>query len=1038
MEGRSSMARLPRFFGGLILAGFMMAVVVGSVSVSDAQTIRVVMDNNYPPFVFLDSEKRLQGILVDQWRLWERKTGRKAELHAMDWNEALRRMQAGEFDVIDTIFMTEARTRLYDYLPAYQKIEVPIYFDREISGIVDASSLAGFAVGVKEGDASNEYLRRQGIDSLLAYDSYEEIIKAARDRKITVFVVDAPPARYFLHKYGIQERFRQTEPLYVGEFHRAVRKGNRELFELVKGGFEAITAPELQEIEQKWYGKPVVSARETRGIMLGLGAVVLTVFGLVVWNRSLRKAVARRTAALEASEKRNRTILEALPDMLFRISRDGRFLDCQTAGNVSLLLPPAEFIGREVSAVLPPDVAEITMKHLDLAMRTGVLQRYEYRLTINGGERFYESRMVQDGDTEVLAVVRDVTDQKKAEADLMQKTNELDKFFGASIDLFCIADTSGNFIRLNPEWESTLGYSLKELEGHRFLDFVHPDDVGPTIEATQTLSAQTQVLNFVNRYRCKDGSYRWIEWRSLPSGTLIYAAARDITERKRVEETLRANEEKYRQLFEAESDAIFLIENESGVIIEVNSAAEALYGYDREELLGMKNTALSAQPEETRRRTEQALHGEKAIIAIPFRLHRKKDGTVFPVDITARSFVLHGKSVHIAAIRDISDRKHLEEQLLQSQKMEAVGILAGGVAHDFNNILQSVISSAYLLKLRHEGLPEIKRIADDILALSDRAADLTRGLLAFSRKQIMTPHTLDLNEVIISGTKMFQRLIGEDVRLVMELCPERLYISADSTQIQQVLLNLMNNARDAMPTGGTVTVRSYQSLCELPDDTGTCRTVSCAVLEVCDTGMGIAEKDLPHIFEPFFTTKEVGKGTGLGLSVVYGIVAQHRGAITVSSASGNGALFRVMLPLLPPAEAREPRPGEAQQAGKGQGERLLLIEDDEGVRTTTQQFLDASGYEVVAMSRGAEAIEYVRANPGYVRLALIDVIMPEMNGAEVCQRLQAMQPGLKVIFMSGYPKNVLEERQLPDMPCLQKPVLPGELLRTVRETLAEE
>ncbi|NLI30728.1 MAG: response regulator, partial [Nitrospiraceae bacterium] len=270
-----------------------------------------------------------------------------------------------------------------------------------------------------------------------------------------------------------------------------------------------------------------------------------------------------------------------------------------------------------------------------------------------------------------------------------------------------------------------------------------------------------------------------------------------------------------------------------------------------------------------------------------------------------------------------------------------------------------------------------------------------------------------------------------------ELCPERLYVSADSTQIQQVLLNLMNNARDAMPTGGTVTVRSYQAVCDLPDDAGTCRTVACAVLEVCDTGTGIAGKDLPHIFEPFFTTKEVGKGTGLGLSVAYGIVAQHRGAITVSSEPGNGAVFRVMLPLLPPTEARQETPQKLRPAREGRGERLLLIEDDESVRATTRQFLIASGYDVVALARGAEAIEYVREHPGRIRLALIDVIMPEMNGAEVCRMLQAVQPELKVIFMSGYPKKVLEERQLPDMPCLQKPVLPGELLRAVREALAE-
>ncbi|HSW61758.1 MAG TPA: transporter substrate-binding domain-containing protein [Dissulfurispiraceae bacterium] len=758
------------------------------------QTIRVVMDNNYPPFVFLDADNKVQGILVDQWRLWEQKTGVRAEIHAMDWDDALRSMQAGEYDVIDTVFLTEARTRFLDYLPPYQKIEVPIYFDREISGITGAASLKGFAVGVKAGDAAIDHLQRNGVDSLVLYNSYEAIVQAATDRKITVFVIDAPPARYFLHKMGAQERFRHSEPLYVGELHRAVRKDDAAMLNLVRQGFSRLTPQEYQEIEQKWYGKAVFEAfpmKQMIAIAAAIAAAIaVLVIALAAWNRSLRRAVAQRTAALKQSEERNRAIVEALPDLLFRISHDGTFLDCQDAEG-ELLLPPEQFLGKKIGAVLPPELAAQTERHLKQAIETGEMQRYEYSLLFQGIHRHFEARMVRSGAEEVLSIVRDVT-----------------------------------------------------------------------------------------------------------------------------------------------------------------------------------------------------------------------------------------------------ERKRFEAQLIQSQKMEAVGILAAGVAHDFNNILQAIISSAHLLKLRYKEQADVQKVASDILLVSDRAAGLTRGLLAFSRKQIIMPRVVDLNESIQEMAKIFQRLLGEDIALIMNLSAERLHINADPAQIHQVLLNLMNNARDAMPTGGTLTISSFRDKCALPDDSGNAVFSPCAVLEVSDTGKGIDEKDIKHIFEPFYTTKEVGKGTGLGLSVVYGIIRQHKGTVEVTSSPDNGAAFRVALPLA--HSAPEESQADEEASPKGRGETLLLVEDDESVRLATVQLLSAFGYKVVATSGGEEALDYVRKNPLSVNLALIDVIMPGMNGAEVCMSLQAMIPKLKVIFLSGYPQDVLQDSQLGDIPFLAKPIMPQSLLATVEKILASD
>lgn len=898
----------------LLLALFLMCAFPGeSASAEPPQTIRVVLDNNYPPFVFLDNEGRVQGIVVDQWRLWSQKTGVNAEIHALDWNEALRRMRAGEFDVIDTLFHTDARAELFDYLPAYQKIEVPIFFDGEVSGIVDAASLTGFAVGVKSGDAAIDYLQKRGITSLVHYTSYESLVQAARDRKITTFVIDAPPALYFLHKYGVQNRFRHTEPLYVGEFHRAVLKGNHAVLNRVAEGFAAISPSEYLHIERKWYGRPATEPLPVRQIVGVLAVTGLLVVGLFLWNQSLRRAVTQRTVAFKKSEERSRAIVEALPDMLFRFDQNGTFLDCHVADRESLLLPPEQFLGRTIHDLLPPELAAQTERHLKRALATGEMQHYEYHLLLKGIPRHYEARMVVSGEGEVLSIVR------------------------------------------------------------------------------------------------------------------------DVTERKRIEQALLESEAKYRQLFDAESDAVFLIDSATGSILEANAAAEGLYGYSREELLTMKNTDLSAQPGETRRQTEQAPHIAGQPIMILLRYHRKKDGAIFPVEVAARAFFLQERSVHIAAIRDISERKRLEEHLLQSQKMEAVGVLAGGVAHDFNNMLQAIIGNVHLLQLHSADNPVALKFTGHIQELARRGANLTQGLLAFSRKQIFSPRILDLNELVPETVKIYARLIGEEIELALSLSDGALTIYGDESQLQQVLLNLLTNARDAMPVGGTCCIRTLCGDCAFPNADGHQTVQPCAVLEVTDSGMGIADKDLPHIFEPFYTTKEVGKGTGLGLSVVYGIVRQHGGTISVSTEPAQGTSFRISFPLgYGVVGQRTPHDHEHLS---GKGETILLVEDDADVRISTAQLLEQRGYRVIMAAGGKEALAAMQEQNKEISLGLIDAIMPRMNGAEVLTALRDLQPGLKAIFISGYPQEVLKGRSGCNVPFVAKPIMPSALFSTIREVL---
>ncbi len=260
------------------------------------RVLRVVMDNNYPPYVFLDADGEPQGILVDQWRLWEKKTGIRVEISAMDWGDALERMKAGEFDVIDTVFYTEERARFFDYSKPYQTIDVPIFFHRNISGISDARSLYGFSVAVKRGDAAVDWLRAAGVQQLVEYDSYEAIIQAARQGKVVVFVIDEPPALYLLYQNGLQSQFRYTHPLYSGAFHRAVSKGDGETLKLLEQGFDAIRPDEYRAIERKWEGVGRVDAKTLRALGMGAGALGAVLLAMVLWNQALRLTVRQKTA----------------------------------------------------------------------------------------------------------------------------------------------------------------------------------------------------------------------------------------------------------------------------------------------------------------------------------------------------------------------------------------------------------------------------------------------------------------------------------------------------------------------------------------------------------------------------------------------------------------------------------------------------------------------------------------------------------------------------------------------------------------------
>lgn len=741
-------------------------------------------------------------------------------------------------------------------------------------------------------------------------------------------------------------------------------------------------------------------------------------------------------------------------------------------------------------------------------------------------------------------------------ATLREKTEELDRYFTLGLDLLCIADTDGNFVRLNPEWEKTLGYPLAELEGHRFLDFVHPDDKESTLAAIAQLDQQHEVLNFENRYRCKDGSYRWVEWRSSPRGKLIYAAARDVTVRKQTVHALEESEARYRSLFEDNHAVMMIFDKEEGQIIDVNPAACTYYGWPRDELIKKRIRDIDAMTAaEMARETEAAVREGRRYFLFK---HRRADGEIRDVEVYGGTMQMGGQRVYYAIIHDVTERRLAEEalrrsealyrraievigavpynleytpntytfmgegihqltgygpeemapdlwesliqksimldkaaglgrdaalrlayegkldvwksddlirtrdgqmrwvmdaaveipddsgrlrsslgilvditerkqteealrdmnqrleetlaelretqkQMMHQERLAAVGQLAAGIAHDFNNILASIVLYTHMSLRVAELPPHIRQRLEVIAQQADRAADLIQQILDFGRQAVLERQPLILNVFLKEVVKLLQRTLPENIQMDLAFEPGDYVIQADLTRIQQVIVNLALNARDAMPNGGELHI----SLARISEQAIYC--VDCGPvfggewieIAVTDTGNGIPPEVLPHIFEPFFTTR-APLGHGLGLAQVYGLVNQHEGHIAVETEVGKGTTFRLFWPALPAMQS-QPLTHTTTEIIEGQGENILVVEDDDLVRAALVEVMETLGYHAIEAANGQAALALYEQYAGKIALVLSDWVMPAMGGLELVQALQTRDPALKVLMLTGHP-----------------------------------
>ena len=644
-----------------------------------------------------------------------------------------------------------------------------------------------------------------------------------------------------------------------------------------------------------------------------------------------------------------------------------------------------------------------------------------------------------------VIVLRDITEHRRVEELLQEGRKELQTIIDSVPALVFYKDKTNRLVRVNRPFSEAMGMPKKEME-NRICSELWPETAeGYWLDDREVIESGRPKRNIIETIKTARET-RWLQTDKIPyldeGGNVvgIIGFSVDITERKRAEEALRESEEHFRRFIENVPVGVYRT-TPDGRVLMANSALLRMLGYDSWQELASRNLegdSFEAGYPRSAFREQIEREGEVGGLEAAWK---RRDGSVVFVRESARTFRTDAGRVlyYDGIVEDVTERRRLEEQLRQAQKMEAVGRLAGGVAHDFNNLLTVIIGYSDLLLERVSARDGMRPPVEEIKKAADRAASLTRQLLAFSRKQMLQPQLLDLNRLLTNVDEMLRRMIGEDIELATHLPSGLGRVKADPGQIEQVIMNLAVNARDAMPQGGQLTLEaanveldsSYVSSHEsvLPGHY--------VMIAMSDTGIGMDAETQAHIFEPFFTTKGQGKGTGLGLATTYGIVKQSEGHIWVYSEPGKGTTFEVYLPRIDQAvEVIAPTNVPVDELPPS-CQTILLVEDEEVVRSFARGLLESRGYEVLEAKGAHEALEVGGRYKKRIHLLLTDVVMPHMSGAELVKHLAPLHPETKVLYMSGYADHAVVQHGLldPGTVFLQKPFTPDALTLKVREVL---
>ena len=780
-----------------------------------------------------------------------------------------------------------------------------------------------------------------------------------------------------------------------------------------------------------------------------------------------RRARRRAEAELRHSEAQYRRLIDTASEGIWIADARAHITYANQRLAEMLGYTVEEMIGRSAFEVLDDDT-RAGMKVNWQRRLQGIEEQYDLRLIRKDGSALWvilSATPIRDEQGQVtgaLAMLTDITRRKQTEEEKAQFAAQIEEqrqrlnnivasVPGVVWEAWGEPDAATQRINFVSDYvETMLGYSVEEwLSTPNFwLSIVHPDDRERTARSAAADFASGKSSNTLEfRWVAKDGRVLWVQSISAvitdhegrPVG--LRGVTIDISEGKRAEEAVKQAEEKYRSIFENAVEGIFQ-STADGRFISVNPAMARILGYESPEELIAHRTDIGTQhyvDENSRAVLEPMLTAHGVAVGYECEVYRKDRSKIWTVENVRAIRDEGGAALYYeGSIEDITERKTLEEHVRQSQKLEAIGMLAGGIAHDFNNLLTVIggYSDLTLARLREED--PLRSNISEVKKAAERAAGLTRQLLAFSRKQVLQPKVLDLNAVVSELEKLLRRLIGEDIGFRTALESSLGSVKADPGQIEQIIMNLAVNARDAMPRGGKLTIETQNV--DL-DEYYAKRHIAVipgpyVMLAVSDTGTGIDQETQARIFDPFFTTKEAGKGTGLGLSTVYGIVKQSGGNIWVYSEVGRGTTFKVYLPRVDEGAQEYKRGAETEGAIQG-AETVLVAEDEEMVRKLACKVLEMTGYQVLEAANGSTALLICERHKEPIHLVITDVIMPEMSGRELADRLAQLRPEMKVLYMSGYTDNAIVHHGVLDEGAsfIQKPFATHALARKVREVL---
>jgi two-component system cell cycle sensor histidine kinase/response regulator CckA len=758
----------------------------------------------------------------------------------------------------------------------------------------------------------------------------------------------------------------------------------------------------------------------------------------------VRDITARRRA--EETVMRLAAIVESSQDAIISQDLTSRITSWNKGAELMFGYSAADAIGQDIS-MLAPGVRAHEMQRIIEELRCGhLIKNFETVRMTKNGRIIHVSQTVSpvlDSNSKVVgasSIVRDITGPKLAE-EALRKANETSVY--ASPVPIIAADKHSRVTMWNPAAEALFGWTEEEVAG-RPIPIIPPAEQRAASDLHARLLAGEIVRGVDVIRQTRDGSLLAIKMSAAPvrdenrkvKGIIGFLT--NITDLQRSETALRQAEQKYRAIFENAAEGIYQCSLD-GKYISANPALARMLGFDSPEELISSRTDIS---------TQRYVNGEKhaefvrimteygAVQNFEYEATRK-DKKIILVSENARVVRdFTGKIAYFeGTVEDITRQRELEHQLRQMQKIEAVGRLAGGVAHDFNNILMAISSYAELLERKLKD-PSTGRYVSEIVKATKRGSSLTDGLLTFSRKQVLSPKVLDLNSLIAEHLNMLARLIPENIELKFAAGGDLGHVKADPSQVQQVLMNLIINARDAMTSGGRLVLQTTNA--ELDSATSPHNQDACAkyvLVAVTDTGCGMDSETMSHIFEPFFTTKEQGKGTGLGLAIVFGIVKQSGGHVTVESEPDKGTTFKVYFPMVEAAIENENT--EVVKHPSTGTETILLVEDEDGVRNSTAEYLRDVGYTVLTAAGGPQALQVAEQYDHPIDLLLTDVIMPFMSGRQLAEVIMSLRSETRVVFMSGYSDNLLSTHQILDTKhrLLRKPFSLESLGQCIRDVL---